>query len=293
MNNEIYQLVSNLKHTIKRDDVYTSFNNTLTSLNNEVIPALADFSKLVKGISIKMSELPELTMLNSMSGIKASDLKSFIKILEKTIVTLSKEGKDVSKLITDSLPEIISRDIISTKQAAILSLINSYGSITLFTIDLLLFLTDRIDVNVNGIVSDLIKSKVMEIKTGMLPYSKLILFFNTNKSLIKDIGKLPNDRIMPDSKDTATFSIASKTKGVLPLMGFIGNPIYHIRMWLVDLEMVKYDALTDKRKLLELKVNDLKSRQGGDNNAKLKKTISYYEDKLEKVEYKIRTIEDE
>ena len=72
--------------------------------------------------------------------------------------------------------------------------------------------------------------------------------------------------------------------------GFIGNPIYHIRKFLVDLEVNKYEKLKDEKRLVELKPQKLKLEQANKNDPNLDKQIKYYEDKLEKIELRIETI---
>jgi len=70
---------------------------------------------------------------------------------------------------------------------------------------------------------------------------------------------------------------------------FIGNPIYHLRLFLVDLSLMRLENLKEKKRLLELKLLELKSRQSGDiNNEKLRKQIEFYEEKLNKLDMKIK-----
>lgn len=72
--------------------------------------------------------------------------------------------------------------------------------------------------------------------------------------------------------------------------GFIGNPIYHIRLFLTDLEVNQYKKLEDEKRLLELKVAELKAKQQGNEDPDLQKQIEYYEQEIKKTEDKIDTI---
>ena len=72
---------------------------------------------------------------------------------------------------------------------------------------------------------------------------------------------------------------------------FTGNPIYHFRKFLVDLELKKLESLKDRKRLIELKLTELKQKQQGNpDDPKLKKQIEYYENKLEQIEHKIDVI---
>jgi hypothetical protein len=68
---------------------------------------------------------------------------------------------------------------------------------------------------------------------------------------------------------------------------FIGNPIYHLRLFLIDLDSLRLERLKDEKSLLELRILELKS---SDTDGKLKKQISYYENKLNKLDMKIRKL---
>jgi len=70
--------------------------------------------------------------------------------------------------------------------------------------------------------------------------------------------------------------------------GFIGNPIMHLRLLFVDLTALRLEAMKDKRKLLELRLLELRSfNNDGSTNPKLSKQIAFYEDKLNKLDMKI------
>ena len=80
--------------------------------------------------------------------------------------------------------------------------------------------------------------------------------------------------------------LSHKYKGLS--LNFIGNPIYHLRLFLVDLEMLRLERLKNRRKLVELKLLELRSKDP--NDPKIKKQIEYYEKKLETLDRKINRI---
>ena len=80
--------------------------------------------------------------------------------------------------------------------------------------------------------------------------------------------------------------LSHKYKGMS--FNFIGNPIYHIRLFLVDLEMLRLERLKNRRKLVELKLLELRNKDASD--PKIKKQIEYYEQKLEALDRKINRI---
>ena len=65
---------------------------------------------------------------------------------------------------------------------------------------------------------------------------------------------------------------------------FIGNPIYHMRLFLVDVNSMRLEALKEEKGLLELRLLELRQ---DDTNGDLKRQISFFEDKLNKLDMKI------
>ena len=68
---------------------------------------------------------------------------------------------------------------------------------------------------------------------------------------------------------------------------FIGNPIYHLRLFLIDLNTLRLDRLKTEKSLLELRILELKE---GANNPRLSSQIGYYENKLNKLDMKIKRL---
>jgi len=292
MNEALRELILGLNHTVKQSDVHEQFNNTLLAINNEVMPGLKSMNDLIKLDNIKIADLPEFGMFNKASEIKAKDLKGLVAGITKILTIMEKESNDVTGLIEKELPELISRDIITVKQATILNIVNNYNSVALYTLDLLMYLVTLSDVKINHVSNDMVKPKVQEIRVNMVKYANILKFFANTKNISKTVSKLSNDRVIADGKDNGTLSVINPSGLTMKISGFIGNPIYHVKMWLVDRQMNRYEVLKEKKRLLELKIMDLKSRSAGENNAKLEKSIQYYEDKLSNVEYKMRKVEE-
>lgn len=285
-------MLNEMKHTVKRSDVQSQFNYSLLSLNNDVMPGLKSMDDLVKLDNIRLSDLPEFSVFNRNSGIKAKDIKGLIKGMVSIISSMERQSNDIGGLIETILPEIISKDIITVRQATLLNVINNYNSVALFTLDLLLYLVTLSDVKINDVENDMVKPKIAEIRTDMVTYGNILAFFNNNTKIAKDIVKVSTDKLLIDGKDISAINVLSSNSHKMHISGFIGNPIYHVRMWLVDLEMSYYEYLKEKKKLLELKILDLKAKNDGEHNPKLTKSIAYYENKLGNVEHSMRNIEE-
>lgn len=289
----IRKLLESMSHTLKKNDILEQTNNTVLSLNNEIIPSIEELLKLLDDKNnVTIEQLVELSNLNR-ETFKSKDIKGFTNSLLLVMKNINSISSEFISLVDKEIPDLLGKDVVTIKQAYILNIVTNLTNFVLYTADVILYIINLIDNKINGKALPYVKFKLIEIRTDLNKYGKLIMLFKDSKTLITEINKLSKDRLLIDSKDNGTINMVSsfgKTK--IPLVMFIGNPIYHIKMWLVDKSINRYEVLKEKKKLTELKILELKARQNGENDPKLQKAIEYHEDKLEAIEYKIRRIEE-
>ena len=121
--------------------------------------------------------------------------------------------------------------------------------------------------------------------------------YNKNiKNILDEILELPDVPVSISQTDSSsmldTFLKKIKKISFIPTAnGFVGNPIYHFRMWLVDREIRKYEALKDRKEALELRLMELRYQESGSTDENIKERIAYFEEKISKIEYEIAKIE--
>jgi len=292
MLNTLVNFFHSMNHTTKKEDVITNVKRTFDNLNNEVLPTLSNIIDNV-GTSDVIKKNNNIKLLAISAGIKSKDNKDTLVKLKGILTNIAKSDNSVEKLINDKLPDVVTDKTATVRDLAILKLASDLSNITLYTLDFLYFiLTDVKD-------SDYPKIKFQQIKDGMMDYGMLIKNYGDkfNKK-IDEIGKIADIPLESDPSKSSFFEKLLSKQGKVTNMpsvnNFVGNPVYHIRLWLVDREVKKYENLKDKKKLLELKVLELKAKEANEGeNPKLKKQIEYYEDKISSVEYEISKIEND
>lgn len=288
----ISNFVNNMNHIVKKTDVQEQYNKMTTSLNNDLLPMMEELKSLAADNNINMDEIKELVNFNRNSGIKAKNISELVLTIYSVLENMNKMSSELSGLIDKDLPDLLSKEAITVKQASIMVVIGNYGNVVLFTSDIILYIIGLLDKKLNGKALSFIKAKLLEIQNTLYSYSKVLEFFITNKNIIKDLSKQSNDRVLSSNGKSNSLLALSSFKSKIKLVGFIGNPIYHFRMWLVDREISSYETLKEKKKLTELAILDLRARQNGEVDPKIQKAIEYHEDKLDRIEYKIRKIEE-
>ena len=291
MINNLINYVKNTFHTIKKEDVVKNLDDIATAIKEEVLPTLDVVIKNSDLEIINKSKYIKPIMITS--GIKAKDGRELFVKIKGIITNINKALGNLETLVLDELPDIVSDKTITVKDAAILKTISDIGNITLFTSDVAYLIL--IDGNVND--TEFPKKKINDVIDGIPTYGNMLKVYGSNfNNKLENIKKLPDTKLVLDNKKANMLEkIVSKNAKLIDVpnaSSFNGNPIYHVRMWLVDIEMLKYERLKDKKKLIELKIMELKLKAKNESNDKLTKQIEYYEEKLAKIDYKISKIEE-
>lgn len=262
------------------DDVKLLAEAMFTSISREVLPLLKEVSKNKEYFRSDKSAILGTTAV--WLDIRDKSPEGFIKELNSFFKDVLGEQQTILKLIDDSVNDKVFLTLSNARELAIIKTISDLSTITLFTIDVL-------DYVVTGNDTAFPAKRLTKVAEGLPKYRMLLKpYMDDFGKHVKNLGNVAVTTI--DTKASASMMdklLAKHGKLVmLPAMnGFISNPIYHIRMYLVDREVEKYEALREKKKLLELKLLDLKMQAAGKHDEKLAKQIAYYEDKISGIEY--------
>ena len=287
----ILKFFNSLHHTTKKDDVIDNLNMTFNELHDKVLPSLDNIISVL-GNSIVIKKNNVLSLLAVSSGIKVKDNRDMLVKLKGILTNISKSEKNVKKLVNDYLPDTVTDKTATVRDLTILKLISDLSSLTMYSLDFLYYILTSAD------DSDYPKIKFQQIQNDIPDFSSVLRSYKDNfTKTLDNIKKVANVEMITEPENIGMFEKVIGRQGKIvntpAVNGFLGNPIYHIRLMLVDREVDKYENLKDKKKLLELRVMELKAKENGESNPKITKQIEYYEDKIAKVEYNISQIEDE
>jgi len=271
---------------ISSEDIMSSAQATFTAIGKDIIPSL----KLVLKSNeyFKSDKIYLIKNLGQALELRSDHPKDVIKTLLSFFKDVSSEESNFTKLIETQVSSKLFYKLATAQELAIMKTVSDISSITLFSLDLLYYTILDDD-------TDYPKYKVEYLKEGTNNFRSLISpYLHDFSKVVDDLYKVAKT----DIKENASVSLMDKLLAKngrlinLPILnGFINNPIYHIRVWMVDREIAKYEALKEKKKLLELKLLDLKMRAAGKHDDRLQKQIKYYEDKISGIEYDIKETE--
>lgn len=273
---------------LKKGNVTQTLDYTLDNIRNNIIPILD--SMTANRILTILKSNPRLTKFGKDCEFKGSNPYTVLEELKKFFNRVLNESGKLQDHINKYLSATMSSKAVTARDGAILRIVSDLSSISLYTLD---FLHSSL---VENNKSNFPKAHTKQVDSGYVPYCSLIRHYNKelekNISDIKEVS-LENINFTGDNSILNTFFKNTGKVINLPVSGFVGNPIYHYRMWLADKEHKKYEKNKEEKRLLELRLLALqadKDKDGVDIN-KLNKQIEYYEEAISDIEFKISQYE--
>ncbi len=289
MIDELKRYLNVMSETIEKDNIVQSLDAVMTGISNDTIPSLETLVKNGDIAVIAKSEI--LKTISKTTKIKGKDNKEFLSKLKTVFLNILKSEKDLRKLVDKEIPDLITNKTATARTIAIIKLIDDIFGMSNYTLDL----TYMIITDPNK--SDLPKKKFQNIRENISSYTSALLMYSKDfAKTLTDLSKVSNETIYDKEGNSGMIDKLLGTTGKLmnlpKTQGFKYNPIYWLRMRLVDREIAKYESLKDKKRLLELKLLELRLQEKSESDPALTKQIEYYENKLSKLEYEISELED-
>lgn len=286
----LIEAIKSFVGSFRKDTIYQYLDFIFNNINDNILPTMDSVINSSDLEAVKKNVY--FTNLCKNAGIKGSDNYKCLVSLQNIFKEIGQQEGKLRKLVDDNLPDVITNKAMRAKDAAIVKVVKDIGVMINYTSDLMYFII------VDEKVSDLPKVKFKRIKEGGPDFVELVKVYGKDfNKLLDNISKISEELIeisedIEKNQNLLDRLLANTGKTInLPLTGFIGNPIYHFRMWLVDNDYNTAEALKVKKELVELKLMELKLEQQNSSDKDLSKQISYYEDKLASLEYKIEKLE--
>ena len=272
----------------KRDDIIESVKVLMDSLNDQILPVL---NNIIDGDKDSyMENSSTLTNMRLMVNIKTNTNMELVKKIRNLLKDMLASEKDLINVINQHVPEYVTNKTGSLRQLAILRVSEDYANTIMYILD---FLYLTMNDNSDGMIS---KFKNKLIRNGISSFISFInVYYGNVNKIIKKLSKIDDTILnMKDVDVTVLESILTKGSHInFPTdKGYIGNPIVSFRLWMVDREINKIELLKDKKKLLEVRLLELRALDNNEPTDTIKGQIEYYEEKVSSLEYKITELEE-
>lgn len=288
----LVESIAGLVGTVKKTAAETMVNNIFKTINDTILPIFDEIERAVdqKANLALIKSNKTLTVFAKLVGTGVDNMKTLVQ-MHKTFRKLSKEEGDVRKVIEFHFPKLMVQGVVRARDAALIKLLQDLSTFNAYTVDFLYYII--MDVNETNFP----KIKIKRITDKIGDYAELYKTYSKPlEPMLIEIAKMSDEEI-PSKLDKTLLELKeiqlSQHGGYpnLPFNGFLGNPIYHIRMWLIDKDFEKIEILEQKKQLIELRLMELKLDAEGKKDPNLTQQIRYYEDKLSGIEYEIEKLE--
>ena len=276
--------------TVKRDDIIEALKRA-SGVVDDTVDTLSAITKIVsKDNNLFDKDIQQTIRLINTAGFKAKNISTGVKDVKRFLLDINTGIQLLSDYVDTNVGEYILLDNMTPRLAAVMDTGSQLTNIT----NVLSSMTTTMLYTLQGQPS-YYKIKLKELDASLKATSIPVKYYLGMKprDIIKKIETLSDASVNPNDLNTDDLTINDKRFN-LPMNKFTGNPIYHIRQWWQDWQIDRYEARKEDAKLTALKIAELQTKANGDNPpVNIQQQIEYYEDKLHKLEIKIKKFEED
>lgn len=298
---KILSFVKSMLPHLTKNQVLDDLRNTAQELDEIAKPsfkAAADFFRTAKFKSDEVNKAQTL-FYSKFDRHGASKQSSFVGEIQMRLQHL-RENVDY---IEDQIEAIFERDIfaegLTAKKALLMRAAEHMSFISRMSLDVLNYIYTQearaVGVDIETTV-ELSPAEIKHVELNMATFSSLLSDYGIpNKDFVKMFVSIPE--IMVNSKSAAQVSQVFKETDLDPFQshyapGFIGNPIYHLRLIISEWQAARYRANKDKKRMLELRLLHLELLNEKKADPKIEQEMEYTRNRVIKIERYLREVEE-
>lgn len=279
---------------IKKDDVLEDLRITTGELEQGVIPSYTDSVKFFKSEKAKSEEVVAITSVFSRNYGK-SVKGNLISEIESNLKDLHENLKFVSKEIEELLEHDIIKEGLTAKKTILLRAAEHFSFITRFSMDLLNYIYIYETKAAGAEHDELVPALKNGIEQNIMNFARLYAAYSDRPTAFqKLLNNLP-DVVVNEKTYESLAAVYRESLDPLPSVfskGFENNPIYHLRLVLAEYQANRYKSFKDKKRMLELRLLNLKMVADDNPDPKVQQEIVYIQSRIEGIEYKMRRMEE-
>lgn len=301
----ITSFIKKMLPIFKKNDVVTDMETSLESIEIAVIPSLtmlADLYKLGKPLSKDVKAITKAFYENverNKGGVDFSRSEDLAADLLAAFSGVKLNGEIILQDLESTASDAVMSEALSALKAFLFRAVAHYSFMAKFATDLGNYILIKEAENTNKDLSEkymMNKKQCSMLEDNIWIFARLVTFYGQSTTAFKDTLENIPDIILPkeNAEDVIDTFTASKVEplSMIPA-GFIGSPIYSIRLVFAQWEATRYKEYRDKKRLLELRYLHLKMlKERGDSDVNLEKEIETLQREVTDLDYKIVKMEE-
>lgn len=293
----ILNYFTSLIPSLEKRTILEDINNSLGELKSCTLPILKNTQETMGSNNYRFKD-KDIEAFNkkfnrdNKSGIKGN----FVSVSYEIAKRIEENGPLLLKVVDEMFSTGMIASAITYRKASVLKYIEATSFFQIYTRKLLsqAYALETAAVGASDLAQALSPGEAKWLKDNEDTYIGCLTGLSMKSQLFeKALQDTPDTIVNPDTVNVVHATTGGKSDPFK--MNFIGtsmNPIYHIRLRIADYQNAKYEAAMQERKTIELRILQLKNKQEGKEDAKLEQMIEYNMARLEKLNYKIKKMEE-
>lgn len=297
----IFDFAKGLLPRIDRNTVSEDLRVTEKEAVNMVIPSYAAAStyfKLNKLASVEAKELTSIFYRNFALPKKPVKAPNLVMELERLMKPLHENIVQLQSLIDEKLDRDILRDGLTVKSAFLLRSASNLSMVTRYSLALLNYLytaeAKHHDVTLDPSL-EISPAEMKYVEKNFLRFVRLISEYAQPAQDFKNVVLGLPEMYLTKEAEIAARASYEKTSDPfesLGVSGFIGNPIYRVRLVIAKWQNDRYDSAKAKKQQLELRLLYLQMQKDEKQDPGVVKEIERLQSRIESYDRYLREVED-
>lgn len=301
----IVSFVKNLIPSFNKSDILSDLETSIDYLDTVSISNYNNFISAYSVNDIKTKDVKKLITEFYKNYYKVKphielNNKEFFKdshtLLSNVVVNANYINVELDKVLND----VVVSHALSLYKSYLLRAVAHISFIAKFSTDLLnyIYIKETNDLVDNKFDDDFYLNKIQysNIEDNLWIYARLIAFYGLDENRFnKLISNAPDQVLSKDNIEQVVSLYNISDVEILPSIphGFIGSPIYSIRLMFAQWESKRYRELKDKKKLLELRYLHYKLlKENGQSDIAVEKEINYLQKRITDIDYELSKMEE-
>lgn len=301
----IFSFIKKILPSFSRGDLESDLELSISYLKDISIDTYSRLESILGVAKITAPKAKKLTdefyknLFLKDSKIRLSPNKNFGTDVNLFLKNIKINGEWLLSELNKHLSDTVITSNLSAKKAFFLRAVGHYSFMGKFSSDLANYIYIFETLEVNKDLDDSYKlTKIQEknIENNIWIFARLLSAYGQPLDKFKDNISNISEITIPKEADAASGLYESANVDFINNIssGFIGSPIYQIRLIFAQWEAERYKELKDKKKLLELRFLHYKLlKERGETDVNMEKELSYLQKRITDVDYKLSKMDEE
>jgi hypothetical protein len=304
MSLNIIDFVKKLLPSVDKNDVESDLEISQQSLD-DLLSIYADLTAFIDKVGISSSKTKKTIneiyheLERAKPSIKLGNKKNIATDLIRLLTNAKENSNTLAERLQKDISEVTVTGSLEAYKANLLSAAAHYRFLTQYATDLAnyIYTNEQEDLNKSSSDSLLNPAQVKYIENKAWIFGKIIAGYGQPSDVFTEkLDNIAQVNINKEENEAIEdrYGVNSHVELVdgLP-RGFIGSPIYTIRLVFAQWEADRYREMKDKKKLLELRYYYLSAmKDRGEADLDIEKEIEYLQKRITKLDYKMSKIEE-